>query len=538
MITIDGKEYRNLEEQVRKNKEDIEYILEEEGTLNSFGIKVVGQIESAENLPDPTTYNGEYGDAYAVGTESPYILYVWTRANGTHPNAYWFNIGAFPLAGPKGDKGDKGDTGAQGPQGPQGAQGPTGQTGATGAQGPQGPQGPQGIQGLQGPQGAKGDPGDPFVIAGKLANTSLLPDPSTVGRNTAYLIPNPTESNTYDMYVITGDTTLVWENAGHVQSVQGPKGDTGEQGPIGPQGPQGIEGPAGPQGPKGEPGSNPNLFINPNFVINQRGQSEYTNTAKKYTVDRTLANRSVITPLQGGGIKLNVLSGQVNPYIQQVVEHATSLVGKRLAFSCCINGVVGEIAIPELVPSEDSTTNIFVNKNFSVGTITCNIQFVKYKPQTADDSVLLVTFTIANPNDTIISWWKLEVGDVCTPYTPPNAAEEFLKCTYYYKKLGRIGTQNQYGDAYAYNNTTLWLPIADALSTMRKDKNPTITCDHLENLRCVTNTGLGQGLIPTAVGFAAGAILLTVSGATQYARYRVLDGSTTENGVFGIDIEI
>ena len=46
MITIDGKEYRNLEEQVRKNQADILYMLEEEGTLNQFGIKVVGQVDT------------------------------------------------------------------------------------------------------------------------------------------------------------------------------------------------------------------------------------------------------------------------------------------------------------------------------------------------------------------------------------------------------------------------------------------------------------------------------------------------------------
>ena len=227
MITIDGKEYRNLEEQVRKNKEDIEYILEEEGVLNQFGIKVVDVVDTVASLPDPTTYTGEYGDAYAVGTDSPYILYVWTRANGTHPNAYWFNIGAFPLAGPKGDKGDKGDKGATG------AQGPTGQTGATGAQGPIGPQGPQGNEGKVGPQGPQGKPGEPFVIAGKLTSTDLLPNPSTVGRNTAYLIPDSAEPGTYDMYVITGETTLTWENAGHVQSVQGPQGPIGQTGPQG-----------------------------------------------------------------------------------------------------------------------------------------------------------------------------------------------------------------------------------------------------------------------------------------------------------------
>ena len=228
MITIDGKEYRNLEEQVRKNQADILYMLEEEGTLNSFGIKVVGQIESAADLPDPATYNGEYGDAYAVGTAPPYVLYIFTRPNGTSGGAnYWFNIGQFPVTGPQGIPGQNGAPGAQGPIGPAGAQGPIGPKGT---------------------KGDKGDPGDPFIIAGKLANTSLLPDPTSVGRNTAYLIPDADEAGTYDMYVITGTDTLIWENAGHVQSVQG------EPGPQGAQGPQGPQGEIGPQGPAGAPG--------------------------------------------------------------------------------------------------------------------------------------------------------------------------------------------------------------------------------------------------------------------------------------------
>ena len=242
MLTRDGKQYRNLEEQVLKNKSDIEFMLEQEGALNEFGIKVIGQVETIADLPDPSTYQGEYGDAYAIGESSPYTLYIWTRANGTHPTDYWFNIGKFPLVGPQGPKGEDGAPGAQGPQGPTGPQGMPGPTGATGAQGPQGPQGAQGIQGPQGPQGAKGDAGEPFKIAGKLASTSLLPNPSTVDRNTAYLIPDATEPDTYDMYVITGTDTLMWDNAGHVQSVEGPQGPQGAQGPTGATGPQGEAG--------------------------------------------------------------------------------------------------------------------------------------------------------------------------------------------------------------------------------------------------------------------------------------------------------
>ena len=134
MIEINGKQFRNIQEQVEKNKQDIQFILEEEGVLNEFGIKVVGQETSTDNLPTVAEYkedneNWAYGDAYAIGTQAPYELYILTRANGTHPNDYWFNIGEFPAPGPQG---------IQGPQGEQGIQGETGATGATGAQGVQG----------------------------------------------------------------------------------------------------------------------------------------------------------------------------------------------------------------------------------------------------------------------------------------------------------------------------------------------------------------------------------------------------------------
>lgn len=197
--------------------------------------------------------------------------------------------------------------------------------------------------------------------------------------------------------------------------------------------------------------SNPNLLINPNFAINQRGQSEYTNTKKTYTVDRTSSNRSVITPLQGGGIKLNVLSGQSNPYIQQIIENAIPLVGKQLTFSISIDGVKYSHTVTTVVPSADST-NVFYNKNMTFGNYTCNLQLVKYKPSSNPYSVLLVTFTIANPNDTIINWWKLEIGSVATEFSPPNIAEELQKCYRYYKKITNLQQQTYSGLGIAYGD--------------------------------------------------------------------------------------
>ena len=80
-------------------------------------------------MPSVATYKAnnpdwEYGDAYAIGTEAPYELYILTRADGDlHAEDYWFNIGEFPMPGPQGPRGFTGETGPQGPQGNPGSNG-------------------------------------------------------------------------------------------------------------------------------------------------------------------------------------------------------------------------------------------------------------------------------------------------------------------------------------------------------------------------------------------------------------------------------
>lgn len=256
MLKIGDKEYRNLEEQVLKNKSDIESIVNEQGTLNQFGIKVVGEVVDASELP---ASGDEYGDAYAVGTDTPYELYVWTRANTIHPNDYWFNIGEFPLPGPQGPVGP---TGPQGEKGERGVQGPQGVQGIQGIAGPQGNTGPQGAQGVQGQKGDKGDPGEGFRVVDTLSNVNQLPTPTADIQNEAYLV---TIDGAYHLYLITGTApNLLWTDCGRIEGVQGPQGPQGIQGPqgetgaTGPQGEQGIQGIQGVQGPQGNTGATGN----------------------------------------------------------------------------------------------------------------------------------------------------------------------------------------------------------------------------------------------------------------------------------------
>ena len=259
------KVLRNVPEQVLQNSKDILH-LKETGTTANLNIKVSGQYETYAELEaahPAETYlednpGSDYGAAYAVGNAPPYNYYVLTRPFGIDTKDHWFSIGLFPMPGP------------QGPKGPQGIQGQTGERGSIwwttdsslppsgfnindmcfvangdiyqartngwqlianikGPQGIQGNVGPQGKAGPIGPQGPKGDKGDVGLmleLAGTLDSISQLPDPTTVPRNTAYII---TTNGTKFVYGIQGTDTLEWVSVGPA-GVQGPKGDKGDDG--------------------------------------------------------------------------------------------------------------------------------------------------------------------------------------------------------------------------------------------------------------------------------------------------------------------
>ena len=275
MITIDGKTYRNLVEQVRHNQLNIEY-------LKEYDVKLSGHVLTPSELPE----TAEIGTSYEVGSLLPYNLYVYLEtADGNE----WVDLGKFPAPGPQGPQGE------QGPQGPQGTrgskwstqgtpQGPmlgdqildsTGQVfeyssngwvatvslrGPQGIQGPVGPTGPTGPQGVQGIVGPTGPAGEPFSVIGIVETTSQLPAPSEVPDSYAYLV-GPA-GGPYDLYVqvVPDGEEQQWVNTGEVQTATGPTGPRGLTGPTGPTGPQ------GPQGPEGPAGGGPKVWISPDTL--------------------------------------------------------------------------------------------------------------------------------------------------------------------------------------------------------------------------------------------------------------------------------
>lgn len=280
-ININGKNIvlRNLEEQVQKNKEDIARHYAIDRALANFGIKIVGSVPNANQLPGQIKgtpfpqapgYTGEFGDAYVVGTNPPYTYWIYTRPdlNQGIATSYWLDVGQISVQGPEGP------IGPQGPEGEPGTStrwyfgstvptvsandgdiflissgaslgniyGYTGQTwvllgnirGPQGIQGIQGQRGFQGIQGPIGPQGPQGPSGQSFHIEGVLDTPAQLPTPTQAIRAGAYLIG--TEAP-YDMYIIEGGhdegDILLWVNAGSITSIPGIPGPQGAQGVAG-----------------------------------------------------------------------------------------------------------------------------------------------------------------------------------------------------------------------------------------------------------------------------------------------------------------
>lgn len=173
---IDGKVYRNLQEQVAENTKHINEL--------SYGNIYKGPYPTLTDIPQEELIKGSI---FLIGNKTDgYEMYKCLETD----NRLYQDLGKFGAMGPKGDKGDKGEQGEQGATGNEGPQGETGNgilrifldqvigqekhyvieftngdrfnyvvsDGQQGIQGPAGPVGPQGPQGEVGPQGPVANP--------------------------------------------------------------------------------------------------------------------------------------------------------------------------------------------------------------------------------------------------------------------------------------------------------------------------------------------------------------------------------------------
>ena len=156
--------------------------------------------------------------------------------------------------------------------------------------------------------------------------------------------------------------------------------------------------------------SNPNLLINPDFKINQRGKTEYTSNG--YTVDRWKINLGTVKPSSSG---ITITLNNKGQFIQ-LFENA--LNGTYTA-SIKITSITGDCVL--FVGSHSLQL-----KKAGVFTFTENgsVNGVSLYKSTAGTCTINVEYI------------KLEQGSVATPFVAPNPAEELTKC-YRFKYIGK-----------------------------------------------------------------------------------------------------
>lgn len=155
--------------------------------------------------------------------------------------------------------------------------------------------------------------------------------------------------------------------------------------------------------------SNPNLLINPNFSVNQRGQDAYS--AAAYTVDHWYKNYAGTVSVLDDKISLSN-----NTVLRQALEDYTHLVGQNMTLSIKVNGVVFSSSF--VYPDGTYAFLFFKNSEITVSRFFSTVDW------------LVIT---ALTDDVLVEWVKLEYGDVATIFCSPDITTELLKCQRYYQ---------------------------------------------------------------------------------------------------------
>ncbi len=180
--------------------------------------------------------------------------------------------------------------------------------------------------------------------------------------------------------------------------------------------------------------SNPNLLINPDFRINQRGvtEAETGDWNAPHVVDRWRLTAAGLLA-QTNGIKITD-SGFTRKDEQETGNLTQLLPDELIAFingkTCTLSAGAsnGEIISKTFVydiSSNDYNTEVKGSDN------KWGISFYHWVSYYSNRPCILA-FT--NDTSIIVNWVKLELGSVATPFVPPDPATELIKCQRYYCK--------------------------------------------------------------------------------------------------------
>lgn len=164
--------------------------------------------------------------------------------------------------------------------------------------------------------------------------------------------------------------------------------------------------------------SNPNLLINPDFKINQRGQSTYSSTGVGGTVDRWVGTNVKTVVNSDDTVTASSLSG--TGYYTQHEEKVS--YGKH-TYSIYVQAITG--TVKAFYKNKDLKDNELGTLKQGLNTFT-----------SVDDGFKSFFLSIAGGSSVTLKYAKVEQGTVATSFIAPNPAEELTKC-YRFKYIGK-----------------------------------------------------------------------------------------------------
>ena len=187
--------------------------------------------------------------------------------------------------------------------------------------------------------------------------------------------------------------------------------------------------------------SNPNLLINPDFKINQRGATNYTSNG--YTVDRWKINSGTVKTSSSG---ITVTLNSKGQFIQQFENTLSGTYTATIKVTSITGDCILFIGSHSLQLNKAGTFTITENGSIAgislykstAGTCTINVEYI-----------------------------KLEQGSVSTPFVAPDYATELTKCQRYFMYLPSSMTGYRF-------NTEIYVYIEN-LDKMRTDGTIGIT---------------------------------------------------------------
>lgn len=162
--------------------------------------------------------------------------------------------------------------------------------------------------------------------------------------------------------------------------------------------------------------SNPNLLINPDFKINQRGATSYEKQG--YSVDRWKIWNVTVTSNANGGITVkNDKYTDTGTFLQYLENKPTG------TFTVTLN-VASVTGAVKFLWQDGSTlkTGVAISKGVNIYTFTAS-------------SLTWVGIQIASGASIQLSYMKLEQGTVATSFIAPNMAAELTKCYRFYQRM-------------------------------------------------------------------------------------------------------